>query len=134
MEYVEIGDLEQAEIRLAKAKNIVRKLSENDPRLLIVKLEEARLLALQNQHNKAGLLTEEVISLANPGKKIYKNIYSRALLNLAEYRWCNGEHEIADQLFQKAIEWRENHYGKNSHDVIIAHNLYSKLLPKGQTD
>lgn len=132
MKSVENGNIDQAVFHLEKAKRTVQKLSTDDPRTLIVRLEEARIKALKGMYKDAELITGEVILLANPREQIYRNIYSRALLNSAEYNWFDGDQESAGELFKKAIEWRKNQYGENSNDVTIAQKLYEDFLYKAK--
>lgn len=132
MRSVELDDLESAQNHLARAYEAVKNLEPEDPRVLIVRLEEARLVCLRKEFEVSSSIIENVIQLCNPEKKIYKNIYSRALLNLAETKALAGDDVESEHLFVETLNYRERNYGMNSRDMALALNRYADFLVERQ--
>lgn len=145
MKCIEAEDYSNARIHLEKARNIVKDHRLDDPRTLIVRLEEARMAVCDEQIQTAVAIIEDVVfactpdddKLGNlqsgvvarePKNKIYTNVYSRALLNLAEAVSRTDDDTEAEHLFKLALQYRENKYGRNSRDVAMALNRYADFL------
>lgn len=132
MRSVELDDLERAQKHLARAYQAVKNLEPEDSRVLIVRLEEARLACLMKEFEVSSSIIENVIQLCDAGRKIYRNIHSRALLNLAETKTHAGADKEAEHMFIEALNYRERHYGANSRDVALALNRYADFLMERQ--
>lgn len=125
---LESNNLKAAHNHLERAKEIVKKYKFEDPRRLIVCLEDARLDLINEQPPTAMLKVEEVIMICDPNKKAYKNIYARALLNRAEIAWQSRYMESAEQYFHAALDYREKHFPKDNRAKAIALARYSDFL------
>ncbi len=111
----------------------------------MVRLEEARMAALASDQQRGIAILEDILlscasddkvglhlaqgSLPDqPKSKAHRNVFARALLNLAEAESCRSDSTEAENLFTKAIRYREDTYGPDSPHVALALNLYAVYL------
>ena len=142
---IETGDVSRAKSFLRDAQDSVKKLSVDDPRALMVRLEEARLATMEDEYKQAIAILEDVLLSCAPDEKVgvllaqgalpdqpkskaHRNVFARALLNLAEAELCGNNATEAENLFKTAIRYREVTYGPVSQYVALALNRYAVFL------
>lgn len=125
---MKVGDLEQASVHLSNARIALGSVQKNDPRRLILELEQARAIALEKEYNLSASIIQQVIELSDPNNKLYINIYARAILNLAEVMAMAGNSDDAEHLVKNAVKYREQRFGTESREVAIVLNRYADFL------
>lgn len=126
--FINNNDFDSALYHLQRAREIVRKYARNDPRSLIVDLEEAKYAVSTGDAGYAEKFIESVLYLCDKNNKIYDNIYARALLNLAEVSWQAGNTSKAEEFFNKTIKYRNEKFKNDKQAIAIALCRYSHFL------